>query len=210
MYLPEAIIDEFLAICQRMHMDYNLYESLFAASDRNLELFVATAPMLFEDLNRILIDHVLIQFGKITDPAKSGKKKTNLTTNYILEEISWPPDIHGRLVEINGRLMDFRGQIEAARSKRLAHIDLTAQLEQQGPLGDFPPGHEKHFLNDLQEFMDIAFGHFHDSEPCSISPSASTYTHGLIQALEKSRIFDVCGKCSPSERRLAAREYRNR
>ena len=88
-----------------------------------------------------LQENLHIQFCKITDPART-RRNANLTTNYIVEELPWPDTVGQRLREVNGRTMSFRQLIEPARSKRIAHIDLPAQLERWGNLGRFPPGAE--------------------------------------------------------------------
>jgi hypothetical protein len=72
--------------------------------------------MFFADVCRLLRDSLYMQFCRITDPAGKGSR-TNLTTNYLLQEISWPPDIKKKLEAVNARLMQFRPYIEPARSK---------------------------------------------------------------------------------------------
>jgi len=150
-----------------------------------------------------------IQFCKITDPAKSGKK-ANLTTNYIVEEIPWPDAIGRQLRVVNARLMSFRALIEPARSKRIAHMDLPAQIEQWDNLGRFPRGAELQFLRDLQTFIDIAYGHLHDGGCRPIAVAMSTDTHLLVRALKKSIVFDQCTKCTSGERAVAVLDYEDR
>jgi hypothetical protein len=153
--------------------------------------------------------NLYIQFCKITDPPRSGKR-ANLTTNYIVEEITWPDAIERQLREINARLMSFRALIEPARSKRIAHMDLPAQIERWDNLGAFPRGSEVQFLQDLQTFVDIAYGHLHDGRDCPIVVAMSTDTHLLIRALEKSIVFDRCPKCTSADRANAVLDYEDR
>src|SRR5207248_3308038 len=116
---------------------------------QTLDLYTSVAPLCFGDLNRILVEHLILQFSKITDPARTGKK-FNLTTNYVVEELPWPDDVRQRLSAANDRLMAFRKYIEPARSRRIAHVDLPSQVELRGNLGEFPKGAEKEFLIELQ------------------------------------------------------------
>jgi len=127
MFDPKAVVDEFCTICESAWMDYHLYVSLFEIDQRTLDLYAQIAPKYFVDLNRILIEHMFIQFSKITDPVGSDSK-TNLTTNYILEKLLWPTDVCNKLTEINVRMMKFRQYIDPARNKRIAHTDLSAQI----------------------------------------------------------------------------------
>jgi hypothetical protein len=203
---PMVIIDNFCTICERVWMDYNLYMSLFETDQGILLLYDSVAPLCFHDLNEILIDHLFVQFSKITDPANTGKK-SNLTTNYILEKLVWPDDIHQNLWEINQRLRVFRQGIEPARSRRVVHVDLPAQIEQLENLGKFLKDADKQFLQDLQTFVNIAYGHFHNGTPRPIDVAMSTDTHQLVRALEKSVIFDRCSKCSAGERNAAILDY---
>jgi AbiU2 len=199
---PKTIIDEFCTVCTSVRNDFDLYRSLFETNQRVLDLFSSVAPLCFSDLCRILQENLHIQFCKITDPARTGKK-ANLTTNYIVEEIPWPDTVARQLREVNEYLMSFRKLIEPARSKRIAHMDLPAQVERQPSLGSFPPGADIKFVQDLQWFIDIAYGHLNQGEHRPIAVALSTDTHQLVRALEKSILFDRCCKCTSGERAAA-------
>ena len=192
-------------------MDFRLYQSLCEADPRNGVLCKSVAPMLFDDLNRILINNMVLQFSKITDPAKSGRKDNpnlNITTNYIVKEIAWPDDVRQKLQSINQRLNKFRKYIEPARSKRIAHVDLPAQMEKWEALGKFPKGADEQFVQDLQEFINVAYGHFHQGSVCPIDPgTTSTDTYRLVRALEKSVVFDCCTHCDDNEKNIALLDY---
>jgi len=205
---PKAIIDEFCVNYTSVRNDYDLYRSLFETDQRNLDLFTI-APLCFGDLHRILAENLFLQFSKITDPASTGKK-SNLTTNYVLEGIDWPDAVGKKLRDVNERLKAFRRYIEPARSKRIAHVDLSAQIERLENLGAFPKGADTQFLQDLQTFIDIAYGHFHNGGYSPIAVAMSTDSHQLVRALEKSVIFDRCSKCDAGERAVAVLDYEDR
>jgi hypothetical protein len=207
MYDSRNIVDEFCTVCTSVRNDFDLYRSLFETDQRILNLFSSVAPLCFGDICRILQENLHIQFCKITDPARTGKN-ANLTTNYIVEEIPWPDTVAQRLREVNGRLMSFRQLIEPARSKRIAHMDLLAQVEQWANLGNFPAGGEIQFLQDLQWFIDIAYGHLNEGDHRPIAIALSTDTHQLVRALEKSVVFDQCRKCTSAERAAAVLDLR--
>jgi transcriptional regulator with XRE-family HTH domain len=200
------IIDEFCTVCTNLKTDYDLYRSLVETDRRTFDLCRSIAPLFFEDLNRILIENLFLQFSKITDPAKTGKN-ANLTTNYILEEIPWPNDLRDKLRPINNRLMNFRKLIELARSKRIAHADLHSQIQHQPTMGQFIDGAEVKFLEDLQMFINISYGYFNGGAHHSISPGGTTDTHQLFRALGKSVVFDRCLKCTPRDRNTAVLDY---
>ena len=133
----KALVEEFCTLCAQLSMDYDLYYSLFEVDKQRLDFYSDLAPLFFGDINRILIEQLIMQTCKITDPAKTGRNY-NLTKNYVVEEISWPDAVRDELRQINTRLMSFRKYVEPARSKRIAHIDLHAQIGIRENLGGFP------------------------------------------------------------------------
>jgi transcriptional regulator with XRE-family HTH domain len=199
---PAAILDEFIVVCTSARNDFDLYESLFRADQRKLNLLLSTAPLFFQDIGRILEGNLFLHLCKLTDPAGVGFK-TNLTTNFILEKLPWQETVKTRLQEINNRLMAFRRHIEPARSKRLAHLDVASQVERQAALGKFPDGADLQFLNDLQEFINVAYGHLHNGGAWSIEAAMSLDTDQLVKALGRSVVFDHCSRCSAGERAVA-------
>lgn len=203
---PKAVLEEFCVICERVWMDHDLYCSLRERNERDLSLFDAVAPLFFRDVNDILIAHLFVQFAKVTDPPGKAPK-ANLTSNYILEELPWPNDIAKTLSEINDRLMAFRECIEPARNKRLAHVDLDAQMTKLANLGGFQAGADHQFLNDLQEFIDTAHRHLHNGEPRPIHASMATDTDQLVRTLGKASIYDRCSACSEQDRIAAVLDY---
>jgi hypothetical protein len=203
---PKQLLDGFWNQCVRLQIDHDLFHALFVSGQRQIELFQQVAPMFFGDVHRLLRDSFFIQACRITDPAGSGSR-TNLTTNYLLQAISWPSDIKKKLEGVNARLMQFRTYIEPARSKRLAHADLRAELG-EGTLGRFPEGADRHFLKDLEEFLTVAREHLGET-PVSPSIGMSHDAHALVRALLQSRIYDNCAKCTPKERAFAILDYRD-
>jgi hypothetical protein len=201
---PKDILSGFWDQCARLQIDHDLFYGLFMSGQGQIDLFQQVAPMFFADLHRLMRDSLFIQFCRITDPAKSGSR-TNLTTNYMLQVIPWPSDIKKKLEAVNARLMQFRALIEAARNKRLAHADLRAELDKV-TLGKFPAGADRQFLEDLEEFLSIAHEHL-GATAASLSIGMSHDAHALVRALVKSRIYDTCAKCTPTERAVAVLDY---
>jgi hypothetical protein len=193
------ILEEFCKVCAVVRNDFDLYRSLFENDPTGRDLCIATVPMFFEDINRLMVNNLFLQFCRITDPEGNGSRR-NLTTNYILKCLPWPAHIQSALATANDRLMAFRNKIEKARSKRIAHIDFYAQVGQLDNMGKFDLGEDILFLRDLQEFINIAFGHLHNGATRSIVVGMSTDTYKLVRAIEKSILFDRCRKCSEAER----------
>jgi hypothetical protein len=159
---------------------------------------VENESRFFGDLYAIVRNHLFLSFCRITDAAGSGKR-LNLTTNFIVEHLPWRPEVKRELGAVNKRLMEFRGHIEPARSKRIAHMDLRTQLENVGPLGGFPTGADESFLADLGEFLNIAYYELTNG-PFLLSIDGAIDTHELIRALVKGRLYDGCKLCSDIDR----------
>jgi hypothetical protein len=157
---PEKILEEFYNLCVEAGCDFDLYRSLFEDDPHSAELCLNYAPLFFGDIGRIIKRDLVLDVCKLTDPAGSGER-TNLTTNYILKAIPWPPDVRAELVRLNNLMMIFRRKVEPARSKRIAHTDVHHQVKNRGALGTFNKGDDAQFFADLQSFYDVAYRHVH-------------------------------------------------
>jgi hypothetical protein len=201
---PAEIIDGFWSQCAQVQMDHDLVYALFMSGDKQLTLFREGAPLFFEDLYRLMRNSLFLQFCRVTDPAGSGRR-TNLTSNYIVKAISWPPDVQRKLEEINDRLMRFRGYIEAARSKRLAHADLRSELGDI-TLGKLPAGADEQFLKDLEEFLTVAQNHL-GRPAVSLTIGGSHDAHAIVRTLVEARLYNTCANCNPTARMEAVLDY---
>ena len=141
------VLHEFAKICWQLKIEHDLFCSLFDRGPSQADLLQRTAPLLFGNVYAIMRNQLFLGFCQITDQAGSGKR-INLTTNFILEQLPWSPEVRTKLAEVNRRLMSFRKFVEPARSRRIAHLDLRAQMEKE-TLGAFPAGADEEFLTDL-------------------------------------------------------------
>ena len=191
------VLHEFAKICWQLKIEHDLFCSLFDRGPSQADLLQRTAPFLFGDVHAIMRNQLFLGFCRVTDHAGSGKR-TNLTTNFIVERLPWSSEVRAKLAKVNGRLIKFRTFVEAARSRRIAHMDLKAQMEKE-TLGAFPAGADQEFLTDLEEFLNIAFQET-TGEPFSLPVGGSTDTDQLVSALTKAELFDQCQKCSELDR----------
>ena len=194
-------VEEFLKICVQVRIDRDLYKTLFEVDTKLIDVYQNIAPLCFGDLRRIFVEHLFLQFCKVTDAAGAGSR-TNLTTNYVMQEIDWPNEIREKLQPINHDLMEFRRLVEPARSKRIAHTDLSAQMQQLASLGKFPAGADWKFVENLEQFVSVAYKHVTGS-PAGLPAAMDHDTYRFIRALEKSVLYDQCTKCSENERIVA-------
>jgi hypothetical protein len=206
---PKNVLREFYNLCVEARCDFDLYRSMYEDNPRQTELCVNYAPYFFNDLNRLITRMLVLQICRITDPAGSGPK-TNLTTNYVLQNLQWPFDVQERLAQFNDLLMKFRAKLEPARSKRIAHTDLHSQVNRLDAMGRFDKGEDTKFFIDLQSFYDIAYRHVFNSSAPPIAVSGSTDTYKVIRAVEKATLYDRCTRCTESERGIDLLDFEQR
>jgi hypothetical protein len=130
----------------------HVYEELFENEESQI-LMERTAPSFFADLSTVLHNYLLLEFVKITDPAKSGKKE-NFTLDNLIESIDWPQDTRERLRSLSEKTKGFRKHTLDARNKLLAHTDKEVFLTETS-LGEFPEREDEVFLRTLEEVCDI-------------------------------------------------------
>jgi hypothetical protein len=177
---------------------------LFFGSELRTELLQGTAPYLFGDLYGIVRNSLIVGFCRITDVAGTGQR-VNLTSNFIVSW-DWEPAVKANLTKVNARLTSFREYVEPARSKRIAHVDLRAQMVDREPLGAFPEGADKEFFQDLEEFLTIAHQAINGG-PFLLSVGGASDTYKLFSALAQARLFDQCKECDQTARDNAILDF---
>lgn len=149
-----TVVSAFCDECVWLYSLRKHFTDLFESGESRRVLLHEVASTFFHDLNLVLIEYLLLQICKITDPASSGANKDNLTTNYILG-LAWTQSTAQRLHASNLEILKFRARIVDARRKLITHLDLRARL-QALDLGSFSPTDEANFWEALQEFVDAA------------------------------------------------------
>ena len=86
------ILQEFAKICWQLQIEHDLFRSLFDRGPSQADLLQRTAPLLFGDVYAIMRNQLFLGFCRVTDHAGSGKR-TNLTTNFIVEQLPWSPEV---------------------------------------------------------------------------------------------------------------------
>ena len=175
---------------------HDVYIELFEREDAE-NLMRSTAAMFFADLNKIIVDYLLLPMAKITDPSHTGKHE-NFTVANLLETIPWPPAVMEQLNELNRKLTAFRGYIEPARNKLVAHLDKTAFLGDLR-LGEFPEGQDHEVMEALEEMCNVmyeaAFGEIFGE----ISTAVVGDVLDLKRSLHRSIAFDKLLKNAQGE-----------
>ena len=187
-----AVIEAFCEDCVWARSIRTHYAALFEANEQRRELLSEVANIFFHDLNLVLIDYILLQQCKLTDPASSGKDRSNLTTNYILA-LDWSDETRKVLNAKNLELMDFRAKIIDARRKLIAHLDLGTRVQSIG-LGEFSQAEEASFWSALQAFIDAAhseaIGGPYEINATMVEGDVESLIHSLKEAADYNDLVE--------------------
>lgn len=188
-----AVVHAFCEDCVWVRSLRTHFGELFESSERRSALLLEVADTFFHDLNLMMVEYIMLQQCKLTDPASMGKDKDNLTTNYILG-LNWSHETRRVLAETNAHLMQFRGKILDARRKLIAHLDLRARLNAFA-LGEVTQADELAFWEHLQTFADAAhreaLGGPFEIAATMQSGDIPSLVHALKDSVEYQRLVDA-------------------
>ena len=118
----QEFFSSFREQCIWLRCCYNTYLALYESGDCIKEVLQASAPEFFHELNTILIEYVLLQICKITDPAESRGHK-NLTfegVNTALEENGL---MSKEIADFSSGVSRYRDLVKDSRNKLISHLD---------------------------------------------------------------------------------------
>ena len=158
---------------------HHIYLELFE-NDEAEDLMQKTAAVFFRDVNKVIVDYLLLSIARITDPPRTGQHE-NFTVGNLRETIDWPENIRQRLTELNQRLEAFKRHIAPARNKLIAHLDKPSFLGDLA-LGEFPAGQDREVMKALEEMCNV----MHKASFGEIFGSIGVGVWGDVSDLKKS------------------------
>ncbi len=172
-------------IFEHLHI---LYES---TPDTEKEQLFDSARVFFGDLNHILIEYVVLQICKITDPEKQFGKRNHTIEFFVNNaDFSATPEKLVRLKHLQASMDGFRSKLKPARDKLISHLDRDAVLA-DASLGAAATSDWSAFWLHLQEFVAILHDRYVGS-PLQINRvGLLSDTDGLIKALRQSSYFET-------------------
>jgi hypothetical protein len=187
--VASADVAKFANLCVSARSTWTHYQTLFEASPLRRELLNEIAPVFFGDLNQMLIEHLVLQVCKITDPAQTSGR-SNLTVKYLVQHGTYPPADLVSLTELSNSMEQFRAKVVPARNRIISHVDLEA-VQEGVPLGGAATSEWDQFWQDLESFVQLVHRHYVDAawdfritEVGMLSDS-----DGLVKALRESTYF---------------------
>jgi hypothetical protein len=184
-------VQAFADSCVLLRSQWEHFQILFQGTDLKRELLQTTAPTFFGDLNRLFIEHLVLQICSLTDNAQTAGRK-NLTVKFLIEhsDFSAMPDILDKLQRIGADIDAFRKVILPARHRFISHLDLEAvRLDQ--PLGAASDAEWRKFWLDLQDFLEVMFRHHVDpnSHFRLNGMAGMSDADSLLTALRNAKLF---------------------
>jgi len=189
---PDEDIVVFANHCAFMWSVYQHGRVLFERSTESDKKRMEKAALIFfGDINRILIEYLILQVCKVTDAANDFKKNDNLTVAFLLQhyDFSSQPAADKKLRQLASQLHSFRRIVEPARNKFISHADRSAILADL-TLGVASQEVWDQFWRELDEFVSIIYNEV-VGEPFNITRLAmATDVDGLLKALRSAACFD--------------------
>ncbi|WP_285425263.1 hypothetical protein [Pseudomonas sp. efr-133-TYG-103a] len=161
--------DHFREECIWITNCYNLYRTLYEGGEATDAVLERVASAFFHDLNRIMVEHILLQICKITDPASSGHRQ-NLTVESLNNDLDTLGLISQDIIDRGEELKDYRDLIVRARNRLISHLDWQSVKEGK-PLGEHEAREVSQFFACLFRYTDLV-GEACGSGPLDYSVSA--------------------------------------
>jgi hypothetical protein len=162
------------------------------------------AQILFGDLNRILVEYIILQACRITDAAKDMKGNDNLTIPFLMKKYNLSGDAakQKRVVELAASIDAFRQKLLPARHKRIAHADRAAAHD-VASYGKATNDEWNGFWAELRELVSTFYECVHGG-PFDIDGGLMSDADGLLKALKGDACFQSLMGDSPQMARRCA------
>jgi hypothetical protein len=152
---PTEIQTEFLCFreqCIWLKCCYNTYSALYESDERTTKVLEASASLFFQDLNKIIIDYILLQISKITDPAESMGHK-NLTFESVNASLKKENLMTKEIENLSNGLSRYRELVIDSRNKLISHLDSKTVINNL-IIGEHSENEVNDFFKCLQSYSD--------------------------------------------------------
>ncbi|HEY5080785.1 MAG TPA: hypothetical protein VII91_02475 [Bauldia sp.] len=162
------------------------------SSEKERDALHGVAPIFFGDLNTILIEYVILQICKITDPAKDNRGKENHTTEFFAKnsDFSSEPAKAQRLEQLHAAMQVFRNKVKPARDKLISHLDRNAILA-GSILGVASETEWSKFWQDIQDFVSMLHEKYLGTALYINGVGNISDAHLLLKAVRQSAYFNI-------------------
>jgi len=123
-------------------------------TDEKANLIRAMAPRVFDDLDQVFAEFIVVAAYRIIAPAIDARGDENLTVELILKNLPLDPETFKKLSHLDQNMEAFREKIETPRHKLGAHSD-RATIASAEPLATASWEEWDRFWSDLREFVRV-------------------------------------------------------
>jgi len=183
-------VEAMIRSCEHLRAVWLHYQVLFEESELRRSLLHRIAPIFFDDLSQVFIEHLVLQVCRITDPALAKRGRVNLTLDYVLREGNFaaaPGDLV-RLTELHGSIAGFRSKIVPARNRLVSHLDREAVMGGR-PLGGASKAEWDAFWTDLEAFLHIVYTRY-------VDPSGTFYLNRIRMLTDADSVVKALKECT--------------
>lgn len=126
---PQILFNRIHEEVVQLFYRWKLFRQLFGSGEENLNLLNKSGSNVFELLQRLTEDNVLLTLCRLTDPERTGSYENLSIRNFLgrigaVLDVTVRQGLHGKLA----RLEAATEQLRIHRSKRIAHLDLSHAL----------------------------------------------------------------------------------
>lgn len=168
--------------------EFREFERLYYSSEKQVELLNEAARHFWGELYYILLERIVLNVGKLTDPAGEDDRQC-FSLHYVHTKFSqdsrYPVDECSKLID---RAQDVRHHISKWRNKMVAHKDRAVALDRLN-IGEVTPAKIGDFYGVLAEYLETvsqAFG----LGPCPIDTVSFGGVSELVVFLQRAAAFN--------------------
>lgn len=192
----EAVLKEFKHELVNQHHEFMEFKYLYYGSKIRIDLLNEIAKHFFRKLCFILLERLVLNVSKLTDPVGGGQRK-NLSLDYVHELFSvdprYPLQFAKNLIQ---EAKKARKHVALWRNKLISHKDLDTALGKKDA-GELVPSEIGKFYDLMQNYIEAvnqAFG----KGPYPINTVAHDGASDLVSAMKRAVAFDELFKRDPA------------
>ncbi|WP_207835579.1 hypothetical protein [Pseudomonas sp. 43(2021)] len=181
--MSHELVQAFLTLrddCIWLQTTFNYMNVLFESENSERDsLMRRTAPIFFEDLNRVLIEYFVVNVYRLTDRPQ-GMGRQNLTISGLNEKLKSDGLMNTVIERSAAGMLEFGQKLKDARHRIVAHSDWDTALNKL-VLGVHSDEERKEFFFHMYTYVDAV------GEALGVGPLDFRSTGGVGDALDLLR-----------------------
>jgi hypothetical protein len=184
----DLVLEELKNEIVNQYHEFMEFKSLYYDSEIRIKLLNKIAKTFFGELFFVLLERIILNVTKLTDPPGKGNRK-NLSLEFVhdlfAKDKRYPKENAEKIVRETNSV---RNHVKQWRDKMISHLDLNTAVGNKS-LGKVIPSEIEKFYDRLQEYIEIVNQSFGKS-PFPIYTPAYNGVLELVEALKQSVAFE--------------------